>query len=144
MSTNAELAQIKAMYPGLEKEVEKETSGNFRKVLMELLKCKRDESIVVNERNAEADADAFYRAGEKKLGTDDSKFIEILTTRSIAHLAAVDRCVDLRHVTTHKFVSPESEITRSWSKEFFTGNNAIRLNHVFFFVPASNFSHVLR
>ena len=89
--TNAELAQIKAMYPGLEKEVEKETSGNFRKVLMELLKCKRDESIVVNERNAEADADAFYRAGEKKLGTDDSKFIEILTTRSIAHLAAVDR-----------------------------------------------------
>jgi hypothetical protein len=91
MSSNAELAQIKAMYPGLEKEVEKETSGNFRKVLMELLKCKRDESIVVNERNAEADADAFYRAGEKKLGTDDSKFIEILTTRSVAHLAAMDR-----------------------------------------------------
>ncbi len=91
MSTNAELAQIKAMYPGLEKEVEKETSGNFRKVLMELLKCKRDESLVVNERAAEADADAFYRAGEKKLGTDDSKFIEIITSRSIAHLAAMDR-----------------------------------------------------
>jgi hypothetical protein len=97
MSSNAELAQIKAMYPGLEKEVEKETSGNFRKVLMELLKCKRDESIVVNERNAEADADAFYRAGEKKLGTDDSKFIEILTTRSVAHLAAMDRYYVAKH-----------------------------------------------
>ncbi len=91
LCSNAELAQIKAMYPGLEKEVEKETSGNFRKVLMELLKCKRDESMVVNEREAEADADTFYRAGEKRLGTDDSTFIKILTSRSLAHLAAVDR-----------------------------------------------------
>lgn len=90
-TTNVELAQIKAMYPGLEKEVEKETSGNYRKVLLELLKCKRDESLVVNEREAEADADTFYRAGEKKLGTDDSTFIKIITSRSLAHLAAMDR-----------------------------------------------------
>jgi hypothetical protein len=90
-TTNAELAQIKAMYPGLEKEVEKETSGNYRKVLLELLKCRRDESMVVNEREAEADADTFYRAGEKKLGTDDSTFIKIITSRSLAHLAAMDR-----------------------------------------------------
>jgi annexin A7/11 len=90
-TSNAELAQIKAMYPGLEKEVEKETSGNFRKVLLELLKCKRDESLMVNEREAEADAVTLYNAGEKKLGTDDSAFIRLFTTRSVAHLAAVDR-----------------------------------------------------
>jgi hypothetical protein len=96
-TTNAELAQIKAMYPGLEKEVEKETSGNFRKVLLELLKCRRDESMVVNEREAEADADTFYRAGEKKLGTDDSTFIKIITSRSLAHLAAMDRYYIAKH-----------------------------------------------
>lgn len=38
---------------------------------------------------AAKDAKALYRAGEKKLGTDEKTFIEIFSERSRAHLAAV-------------------------------------------------------
>uniref|UniRef100_A0A672MUV2 Annexin n=1 Tax=Sinocyclocheilus grahami TaxID=75366 RepID=A0A672MUV2_SINGR len=46
----------------------------------------RDESTNVNADKAREDAKALYHAGEKKLGTDESKFIEILCKRSIPHL----------------------------------------------------------
>lgn len=36
-STNQEIFQIKQMYPDVEHRVHSETSGNFRKVLMEIL-----------------------------------------------------------------------------------------------------------
>jgi annexin D len=35
------------------------------------------------------DAKDLYKAGEKKLGTDENTFIHIFTGRSSAHLAAV-------------------------------------------------------
>lgn len=38
----------------------------------------------------EHDAKALYKAGEKKLGTDEKTFIRIFSERSRAHLAAVD------------------------------------------------------
>lgn len=38
----------------------------------------------------EHDAKALYKAGEKKLGTDEKTFIRIFSERSWAHLAAVD------------------------------------------------------
>lgn len=42
-----------------------------------------DRSVVAN------DAKALYRAGEKKLGTDEKTFIKIFSERSRAHMAAV-------------------------------------------------------
>jgi hypothetical protein len=38
----------------------------------------------------EKDAKALYKAGEKKLGTDEKIFIHIFSERSRAHMAAVD------------------------------------------------------
>lgn len=38
----------------------------------------------------EHDAKALYKAGEKKLGTDEKTFIRIFSERSRAHLATVD------------------------------------------------------
>jgi hypothetical protein len=38
----------------------------------------------------EKDAKALFKAGEKKLGTDEKTFIHIFSERSRAHLAAVD------------------------------------------------------
>lgn len=35
------------------------------------------------------DAEALYKAGEKRWGTDEDKFIQIFSERSRAHLAAV-------------------------------------------------------
>lgn len=75
----------------LESRVKSETSGNFRKVLLELCKARRDENPYVDERSADIDAQTIYKAGEKKWGTDDSTFVGIFTSRSVWHLQAVDK-----------------------------------------------------
>ncbi|VDQ04536.1 unnamed protein product [Trichobilharzia regenti] len=49
----------------------------------------RDESAYVDKNLARRDAEDLYRAGEQRVGTDESKFIHILVTRSYAHLRAV-------------------------------------------------------
>ena len=38
----------------------------------------------------EKDAKALYKAGERRLGTDEKTFIRVFSERSAAHLAAVD------------------------------------------------------
>uniref|UniRef100_A0A7N6AVN1 Annexin n=1 Tax=Anabas testudineus TaxID=64144 RepID=A0A7N6AVN1_ANATE len=63
-----------------------EVSGDFSKALLLLAEGKRDESTAVNTEKAKEDAKALYNAGEKRLGTDESKFIEILCQRSIPQL----------------------------------------------------------
>ncbi|MGH0178263.1 UNVERIFIED_CONTAM: hypothetical protein FKN15_076766 [Acipenser sinensis] len=47
---------------------------------------KRDESINFNQEQAKIDAKTLYDAGEKKWGTDESKFIDILCKKSIPQL----------------------------------------------------------
>ncbi|XP_040899231.1 annexin A3a [Toxotes jaculatrix] len=66
--------------------LEKEVSGDFSKALLLLAQGKRDESTTVNTEKATADAKTLYDAGEKKWGTDESKFIDILCQRSIPQL----------------------------------------------------------
>jgi len=66
-----------------------DTSGDFKKFLVEILKASRDESETANDQLAMDDAIALYKAGEGRWGTDEDKFIEILTKRSRAHLLAV-------------------------------------------------------
>ncbi|EGD76027.1 hypothetical protein PTSG_11636 [Salpingoeca rosetta] len=82
-----------ARYPDrdLEKDITADTSGDFRRVLMAILKCNR--APVQSEVDAEAaraDAEILYKAGEKKwFGTDESKFIEILSERSFPQIKAI-------------------------------------------------------
>uniref|UniRef100_A0A8C5H1X8 Annexin n=1 Tax=Gouania willdenowi TaxID=441366 RepID=A0A8C5H1X8_GOUWI len=47
---------------------------------------KRDESTNVDKAKAKADAKALYEAGEKKWGTDEAKFVDILCHRSVPQL----------------------------------------------------------
>lgn len=49
----------------------------------------RPEGPEVNREIAQKDAKVLYKAGEKKLGTDEKTFIHIFSERSAAHLAAV-------------------------------------------------------
>jgi hypothetical protein len=65
----------------LEKDIVGDTSGYLKKLLVALLQGHRPESNEVNQDEAESDAKALYEAGEKKWGTDESKFIEILCNR---------------------------------------------------------------
>uniref|UniRef100_A0A3Q4BI02 Annexin n=1 Tax=Mola mola TaxID=94237 RepID=A0A3Q4BI02_MOLML len=67
-------------------DLSKEVSGDFAKALLLLAEAKRDQSSAVDGEKAKEDAKALYNAGEKKWGTDESKFIDILCLRSVAQL----------------------------------------------------------
>ncbi|CAN9512668.1 unnamed protein product [Ophioblennius macclurei] len=86
--------QIKALSDVYLKETEKlvtldlkgEVSGDFSQALLLLAQGVRDESSDVDTEQAKEDAKTLYHAGEKKWGTDEAKFIDILCKRSIPHL----------------------------------------------------------
>ena len=49
----------------------------------------RHEGMEVNTEMAAKDAKVLYKAGEKKLGTDEKTFVHIFSERSSAQLAAI-------------------------------------------------------
>ncbi|TDH01942.1 hypothetical protein EPR50_G00168030 [Perca flavescens] len=67
-------------------DLQSEVSGDYGKALLILAEGKRDESTNVDTAKAKADAKALYEAGEKKWGTDEGRFIDILCHRSIPQL----------------------------------------------------------
>lgn len=85
--------KYKQLYPGrnLEADIESETSGHFKRILVSLAQGNRDESHTVDQAAARRDANVLYEAGEKNLGTDESQFNAILGSKSIAYLRAVFR-----------------------------------------------------
>lgn len=74
----------------LEHDLEKHTSGDHKKLLLAYVSIQRYEGLEIDGMIAENDAKTLYRAGEKRLGTDEDVFIKIFSERSRAHLAAVD------------------------------------------------------
>ncbi|KAA0703729.1 Annexin A3 [Triplophysa tibetana] len=67
-------------------DLQSEVSGDFETTLVLLAEGKRDESTNVDAAKAKEDAKILYEAGEKKWGTDESKFINILCRRSVPQL----------------------------------------------------------
>lgn len=89
--SNEEIKAISAEYKKLYKkelvkDLESETSGNFKKLLYSLAQGARDESEDVDSCKVEEDAKALYEAGEKSWGTEESRFNVVLASRSFAHL----------------------------------------------------------
>jgi len=89
--TNSEINEIKNCYERvygrkLEQDVAKETSGDFKDLLVSQCKGDRDESGSVHEVQAKADAAALIKAGEKKFGTNESVFTSILCSRGFPQL----------------------------------------------------------
>lgn len=70
-------------------DLKSEVSGDYGKALLTLAEGKRDESTNVDAAKAKADAKALYEAGEKKWGTDEDMFIDILCHRSIPQLRQI-------------------------------------------------------
>ncbi|XP_061083833.1 annexin A11a isoform X1 [Conger conger] len=92
--SNAEIKEINEVFKRdykkkLEDMIASDTSGHFRRLLVSLAQGNRDERPNVDISLAKQDAQALYAAGEKKLGTDESKFNAILCARSKPHLKAV-------------------------------------------------------
>ncbi|KAM5141096.1 annexin A11 [Mantella aurantiaca] len=91
---NKEIHEINSVYKTefkktLEQALKSDTSGHFERLLVSLCQGNRDESSNVDMSLVQRDVQELYAAGEKRLGTDESKFNAILCTRSRAHLNAV-------------------------------------------------------
>lgn len=89
--TPSQIYEIKQAYHAmygqtLERQIEGDTSGDYRKLLLALVRGNRSETTYVDPNFALADAHALYQAGVARLGTDENAFIHILTTRSPAQL----------------------------------------------------------
>ncbi|KAJ8380497.1 hypothetical protein SKAU_G00012750 [Synaphobranchus kaupii] len=67
-------------------DLKSEISGEFGTALLILAEGERDEDTTVDPEQAKEDAQTLYEAGEKKWGTDESKFIDILCHRSVPQL----------------------------------------------------------
>lgn len=93
--TPSQLQYLKQIYHSmfgahLEHDIQAYTSpGDHQKLLLAYLSTPRHEGPEVNAEIAQKDAKSLFKAGEKKLGTDEKKFIHIFSERSAAHLAAV-------------------------------------------------------
>lgn len=92
--TNAQIKAINAAYrkeynKEMEKDVVADTSGNFKKLLVAQIQGNRDESPKFDRTAAQEDAQALFKAGEGKWGTEESVFNMILCQRSFPHLRAV-------------------------------------------------------
>jgi annexin A7/11 len=92
--TNKEIQDIKAMYKlkfsrDLEKDIMSETSGHFKRLLVSMSMGNRIENPNVDISKAKQDAQELLQAGEKKIGTDESKFNQILCSQSYEQLRQV-------------------------------------------------------
>ncbi|XP_068660171.1 annexin D5-like isoform X2 [Aristolochia californica] len=73
----------------LEHDINLQASGDHQKLLLSYVSTPRYEGPEVDHGMVEKDAKDLYKAGEKKLGTDEKTFIRIFSARSSAHLAAI-------------------------------------------------------
>jgi len=92
--SNSQLKAMSAAYAklygkDLAKDVADDTSGDYRNLLIAVLRADRPETQPVNIEEAKKDSQALYNAGEGKIGTDEKVFIEILTQRSIPQLLTI-------------------------------------------------------
>ncbi|EDQ87686.1 uncharacterized protein MONBRDRAFT_33246 [Monosiga brevicollis MX1] len=91
--SNAEIRAIKEAYAtlfkrDLEKDVKSETGGHFKRALISALQGNREEGKPVDMAKARQEAEELHKAGEKKWGTDESKFLQVIGLRSFPQLRA--------------------------------------------------------
>ncbi|KAJ0606041.1 putative annexin [Helianthus annuus] len=76
----------------LEHDIKRQASGDHEKILLACVNKPRYEGMEVDREMAAKDAKELYKAGEKKLGTDEKVFVQIFSERSRAHLVAINTC----------------------------------------------------
>ncbi|KAA8532416.1 hypothetical protein F0562_032446 [Nyssa sinensis] len=92
--TPSQIQQFKQAYYAifgvyLEHDIEFQASNDHKKLLLAYVSKPRYEGMEIDRVMVENDAKVLFRAGEKRLGTDEKAFICIFSERSRAHLAAV-------------------------------------------------------
>lgn len=97
---NNELTEIKKEFEktygkSLEEWIESETSGAFKNLLISLLQCNRKEDkndSQIDEAACKKDAEALYKAGEGRIGTDEPTFNKIFALRSPKEVVCICNC----------------------------------------------------
>ncbi|KAK3001707.1 hypothetical protein RJ639_021921, partial [Escallonia herrerae] len=92
--TPSQIQQLRQVYHALfgvylEHDIEFQATGDHKKLLLAYVTTPRYEGPEVDRMAVEKDAKALFKAGEKRLGTDEKTFRSIFSERSRAHLAAV-------------------------------------------------------
>ncbi|KAI3861189.1 hypothetical protein MKX03_005669 [Papaver bracteatum] len=92
--TPSQLQTIKQLYYSkfgsrIEYDIEMQTSGDHKKLLLAYINTVRYEGLETDRAMVERDSKSLFKAGEKRLGTDERTFIQIFSGSSRAHLAAV-------------------------------------------------------
>ena len=75
----------------LEFDLSSTLKGDFRKVIMTLLTANRSENPDANITDCTEKVDRLYKAGEKRWGTDEKVFYEILTKASPAEIKMINK-----------------------------------------------------
>ena len=94
--SNEEIKLIKKKYldlygKTLEQDLSSELSGDLKKVMLTLASGFRSENKMPNQTECQEKANKLYKAGEKRLGTDEKIFYEILTQSSPQELMMIDQ-----------------------------------------------------
>ncbi|KAH8336640.1 hypothetical protein KR074_010280, partial [Drosophila pseudoananassae] len=123
--SNMEIYTIKNQYlrlygAHLESELKSETSGNFKRLLISLCTAARDESGRVDPNLAKDDARELLKAGELRVGTDESMFNMILCQRNYQQLKLIFQ--EYENMTGH---SLEKAIKKEFSGDIMEGLIAI-------------------
>jgi len=95
-STNEEIRHI-AQDAELYQKVLSDVSGDFKLVLVELFKGERPHGGHITEAEAETLSQAFYKAGEGKIGTDEKKYVDIIAHHSVDVLKQIDTHYNAKH-----------------------------------------------
>uniref|UniRef100_A0A7G3A871 Annexin n=1 Tax=Lutzomyia longipalpis TaxID=7200 RepID=A0A7G3A871_LUTLO len=104
----------------LENQLISETSGNFKRLLVSLCVGGRDESGVTDPVAAQNDARELLKAGELRIGTDESTFNMVLCQRNYAQIRLI--CDEYQKMTGHTL---EKAIRKEFSGDIMEGLLAI-------------------
>jgi len=93
---NAELALLadtfsKTCHSTLEESIRKSLKGDVEKLLVALLAGSRDETDRVDVVKAREHAQNLYKAGEKKMGTNEAVFRDVFADESLPQLLAIEK-----------------------------------------------------
>ena len=94
--TNNDINLIKKRYlemynKTLEQDLSSDLSGDLKTVMLTLASAFRSQNGNPNQTECQQKADELYKAGEKRLGTDEKVFYNILTQSSPAELMLIDQ-----------------------------------------------------
>ncbi|XP_048452249.1 annexin A13 isoform X1 [Rhincodon typus] len=121
---NSQITAIKEAYKqmytnDLTIDVQSDTNGTLRKLLLSLLEADRDEGFEVNVNLAEQDAKELYEAGENRWGTDELAFNNVLTKRNCMQLRATFKAYETLYGTAIEEVI-KTEISGDLKKAYLT------------------------